>query len=117
MRIEVFYRTVKQNLGLTSCYARPETAYFAHVELLFTAETLLCFATWQCNKEGAEQALSLCEVIGYFFNAGCRIRCCNQLIQVYFDTTTERFASLIDKLWPKSLDFKLWDWDYYPETA
>ena len=116
-RIEVFYRTVKQNLGLTSCYSRSETAHLAHVELLFTAQTLLCYATWQCNKEGAEQALSLCEVIGYFFNAGCRIRCCNQQIQVYFDTTTERFASLIDKLWPKTLDIRLWCWDYYPETA
>ncbi len=31
-RIEVFYRTVKQNLGLTSCYARSKTAHFAHVE-------------------------------------------------------------------------------------
>ncbi|WP_238492508.1 hypothetical protein [Desulfotruncus alcoholivorax] len=84
---------------------------------MFTANTLLCYATWECNKEGAEQALSLCEVIGCFFNAACRISCCNQQIQVYFDTATERFASLIDKLWPKSLDFKLWNWGYYPETA
>ncbi|WP_366924369.1 transposase [Metallumcola ferriviriculae] len=115
-KIEVFYRTVKQNLGLTSCYAQSEPAHFAHVELLFTAQTLLCYATW-CNKEGAEQAPSLCEVVRYFFNAGCRIRCIKQLIQVYFDTATERFASLIDRFWPKDLELRLWNWDYYPGTA
>ncbi|WP_165613720.1 hypothetical protein [Desulfotruncus arcticus] len=38
-------------------------------------------------------------------------------IQVYFDTVTERFASLTDKLWPNSLEFKLWNWGYYPEIA
>ena len=116
-KIEVFYRTAKQNLGLTSCYARSETAHFAHMELLFTAKTLLCYANWDFNKEGAEQAPSLCEVIRCFFNAGCRIRCCEQLIQVYFDTATQRFSRLIDRFWPKSLELKLWNWDYYPETA
>lgn len=116
-KIEVFYRTVKQNLGLTSCYAQSETAHFAHVELLFTAKTLLCYATWECNKEGAEQDPSLCEVVRYFFNASCRIRCCEQLIQVYFDTTTERFSSLIDKFWPQSLKLGLWSWNYFPDTA
>jgi len=116
-KIEVFYRTVKQNLGLTSCYAQSQPAHFAHVELLFTAQTLLCYATWECNKEGTEQAPSLCEVVRYFFNAGCRIRCSEQQIQVYFDTVTERFARLIDKFWPQSLEPRLWNWDYYPGTA
>jgi len=116
-RIEVFYRMAKQNLGLTSCYAQSEAAHFAHVELLFTAKTLLCYAAWECNKEGAEQAPSLCEVVRYFFNAGCRIRCCEQLIQVYFDTATERFSRLIDKFWPQSLERRLWSWEYYPGTA
>ncbi|MDA8212464.1 MAG: transposase [Clostridia bacterium] len=116
-KIEVFYRTAKQNLGLTSCYARSETAHFAHMELLFTAKTLLCYANWEFNKEGAEQAPSLCEVIRYFFNASCRINCCNQLTQVYFDTATERFSRLIDRFWPEFLELKLWSWEYYPETA
>lgn len=116
-RIEVFYRMAKQNLGLTSCYAQPEAAHFAHVELLFTAKTLLCYAAWVCNKEGAEQAPSLCEVVRYFFNADCRIRCCKQQIQVYFDTATKCFSRLIDKFWPQSLELRLWNWDYYPETA
>ncbi|MCL4439810.1 MAG: transposase [Firmicutes bacterium] len=116
-KIEVFYRTAKQNLGLTSCYAQSEAAHFAHVELLFTANTLLCYANWDFNKEGAEQAPTLCEVIRYFFNASCRIHCSEQLIQVYFDTATQRFARLIDRLWPKSLDLKLWSWVFYPGTA
>jgi hypothetical protein len=116
-RIEVFYRTAKQNLGLTTCYAQSETAHLAHVELVFTAKTLLCFAAWEFNKEGAEQALPLCEVIRYFFNAGCRISCSNQLIQVYFDTTTKRFSRLIDKFWPQFLKFGLWRWNYSPGTA
>lgn len=116
-RIEVFYRMAKQNLGLTSCYAQSETAHFAHVEMVFTANTLLCYATWHCNEEGVEQALSPCEVVGYFFNAGCRIHSCKKQIQVYFDITTQRFASLINKFWPKFLELKLWYWEYYPGTA
>lgn len=42
-RIEVFYRMVKQELGLTNCHSRSEASHFAHMELLFTAETLLCY--------------------------------------------------------------------------
>ncbi|NLI93341.1 MAG: transposase, partial [Peptococcaceae bacterium] len=109
--------TSKQDLGLTFCYAQSEAAHFAHVELLFTAKTLLCYASWEFNKEGVEQALSLCEVIRCFFNAGCRISCSEQLIQVYFDTATERFSRLLDKFWPHFLDIRLWSWKYYPETA
>ena len=55
-RIEVFYRTAKQNLGLTSCCAQSEAAHFAHAELLFTAKALLCYAIWEFNKEGVDQA-------------------------------------------------------------
>ena len=116
-RIEVFYRTVKQNLGLTSCYAQSETAHFAHVELLFTANTLLCYAMWELNKEGADQAPTLSEMVRYFFNASCRICCYEQLIQVYFDMTTKRFARLIEKFWSSNLNLRLWSWDFYPATA
>ena len=87
------------------------------MELLFAAKTLLCYANRDLNKEGAEQAPSLCEVIRYFFNAGCRINCSKQLIQPYFDTATQRFARLIDRFWPKSLELKLWSWEFYPGTA
>lgn len=52
-----------------------ETAHFTHVELLFTAKTFLCYTTWgENNKECAEQAPSLSEVVRYFFNVGCRIQ-------------------------------------------
>ena len=64
-----------------------------------------------------EAALPPCEVVRYFFNAGCRIYCGKQQIQVYFDITTRRFASLIKKFWPKFLELKLWNWNYYPGTA
>jgi len=116
-RIEVFYRTVKQNLGLTSCYAQSETAHQAHLELVFMAQTLICFAVWECNKEGADEVPPPCEVVRYFFNAGCRIICWNQMIQVYFDTATQRFTRLIEKFWPKTLELKLWNWNFYPSTA
>ncbi|MDR3587616.1 MAG: hypothetical protein P4L59_20230 [Desulfosporosinus sp.] len=96
-QLKFFYRMAKQNLGLAACYAQSEAAHFAYVELMFTAKTLLCYAAWECNKEGTEQTPSLCEVVRYFFNAGCRIKCCEQLIQFYSDTATERFSRLIDK--------------------
>jgi hypothetical protein len=57
-KIEVFYRTTKQELGLTNCHSRSGSAHFAHMELLFLAETLLCFSKWECNKEGTNEALS-----------------------------------------------------------
>jgi len=47
MQNRSFYRAIKQNLGLTSCYAQTEAAHLAHMELLFTAKTLICFATWE----------------------------------------------------------------------
>jgi len=116
-RIEVFYRAVKQDLGLTSCYAQSEAAHFAHVELLFTAKTLLCYAFWELNKEGAEQAPTLSEMVRYFFNASYRIDCSKQQIQINFDTTAGRFARLINNFWPSFLEIGLWSWDIYPVTA
>lgn len=116
-RIEVFYRAVKQDLGLTSCYAQSETAHFAHVELLFTAKTLLCYSFWELNKEGAEQVPTHSEMVRYFFNASCRIDCYEQQIQIHFDTTTMRFARLINSFWPTLLEMGLWSWDIYPATA
>ena len=51
-------------------------------------------------KNGFEYPMLWRFWVKYFFNAGCRIRCNEQQIQVYFDTATERFARLIDKFWP-----------------
>ncbi|MGI6726984.1 MAG: hypothetical protein ACOX4P_00265 [Anaerovoracaceae bacterium] len=80
---------------MTSCYAQSETAHFAHVELLFTAKTLLCYAFWELNKEGTEQAPTLSEMVRYFFNVSYRIDCSEQQIQIHFDTIAERFARLL----------------------
>lgn len=116
-KIEVFYRFAKQELGLTSCYARNESAHFAHIELLFLAQTLLCYAGWVLNKEGAEFAPTHYDMVKSFFNASCRIYCDKQQIQFYFDTTMALFASLFRNLWPTFIDLRLWNWDYYPLTA
>lgn len=116
-RIEVFFRNAKQELGLTSCFARSEAAHFAHLELLFTAETLLCYGKWELNQKGVDSAPSHSDMVRCFFNASHRIDCCEQLIQVYFDMTGERFARLFEKFWPCSLNFNLWNWNHFPENA
>lgn len=115
-RIEVFYRTVKQELGLTNCHSQSEASHFAHMELLFTAETLPCYAKWECNKEGAEEALSHCEMVRYLFNASHQICCYEQQIQVYF-TTGDRFSRFIEKFWPSHPFLLLWNWYYLPASA
>jgi len=117
IRAHFSYRTAKQDFGLNSCTARSETAHFAHIELLFTAITLVSFALWEGNREGVESAPTLSEIARSFFNASYRISCYNQQIQVYFGTTTERFASLFDAFWPKSFDFKLWSWKLLSQSA
>ncbi|WP_345789118.1 transposase [Pelotomaculum propionicicum] len=116
-RIEVFYRTIKQELGLTNCHSWSEEAHFAHMELLFTVGTLLCYARWECNKEGAEEALSHREMVRYLFNASHRICCYEQQIQVYFDTTGDRFSRFIEKFWPPHPFLWLWNWCHLPITA
>ena len=72
--------------------------------LLMCGKTLLCYAFWELNKEGAEQAHTHSEMVRCFFNASCRIDCYEQQIQINFDTTTERFARLIDNFWPTLLE-------------
>ena len=50
-RIEVFFRSAKQELGFESCHSTSEAHQLAHLELLFATETLLAYALWQVNKE------------------------------------------------------------------
>jgi hypothetical protein len=50
-RIEVFFRTAKQELSLEQCHSTSEAHQLAHLELLFATETLLAYALWQLNKE------------------------------------------------------------------
>lgn len=116
-RIEVFYRTVKHGLGLTNCHSRSEASHFVHIELLFTAETLLCYARWECNKEGAEGTLAHREMVRYLFNASHRVCRYGQQIQVYFDTTGDWFSRFIEKFWPPKPFLLLCNWFYLPATA
>jgi hypothetical protein len=107
-RIEVFYRTAKQDLGLTSCFAQSENAHFAYVKHFL----------WQVkNKEDAEQAPTISEMVRYFFNANYRICCYQQHIQVYFDTTVQHYSSIFETFWTNTWDFHLWYWDSYTETV
>jgi hypothetical protein len=50
-RIEVFFRTAKQELAFEKCHSESEAHHHAHFELLFAAETLLAVALFELNKE------------------------------------------------------------------
>ncbi len=116
-RIEVFYRMAKQNLGLTSCYARSETAHFAHMELVFTANTLISYAAWHCKEDGVEEALPPAKWSGTFSTPVAGFTVISSKSKSILTISTRRFASLNKKFWPKILELKLWNWDYYPGTA
>jgi IS4 transposase len=49
-RIEVFFRTAKQELAFEKCHSESEAHHHAHFELLFAAETLLAVALFELNK-------------------------------------------------------------------
>jgi len=114
-RIEVFFRNAKQELGLANCQARNENAHFAHVEMLFFAETLISYSRWLIIEEGAESVPSHREMIRSVFNALCRIECFEQSIQVHFGTEAMVYASLIQKCWPTEVRLGLWN--IYPSSA
>jgi SRSO17 transposase len=50
-RIEIFFRTAKQELGFEKCHSESEAHHHAHFELLFVTETLLAVAQLELNKE------------------------------------------------------------------
>jgi hypothetical protein len=105
--IEVFFRTAKQELGLNCCHSISENHHYAHIELLFTAETLLAFARWQLIIEGVEEDFTHGQMVRSFFNAAYSIvlkaNRTLKTIQVYFATDVRRFASLINKFWPVNI--------------
>lgn len=101
-KIEVFYRNAKQELGLTSCHSQSKEAHEAHIEMIFIAETMLCYANWELNKDGVI-ILTHGEMVREIINASHRILHKDKL-QVYFDTSVARFTRLFKKLWPKSYD-------------
>ena len=52
-KLEVFYCNSKQELGLTSCHSQSKVAHEAHIQMIFITETLLNYANWEMNKDGA----------------------------------------------------------------
>ncbi|MDQ0115055.1 hypothetical protein J2T15_004512 [Paenibacillus harenae] len=42
---------IKQELGFEHCHSTSESHQHAHLELVFTTESLLAYALWQINKE------------------------------------------------------------------
>lgn len=116
-KIEVFYRNAKQELGLTSCHSKYKEAHEAHIEMIFIAETMLCYANWELNKEG-DIILTHGEMVREIINASHRISIRNSL-QVYFDTTIAKYTSFFKKFWPKFYDlgFGLLPFHFMAQTA
>lgn len=110
--IEVFFRTAKQELGLTNCHSTSEAHHHAHIELLFTAETLLSYAKWELNgnEKGIEEGFTHGEMVRNFFNAQYTIveKTTGGLktIQIYFDIDVRQFARLLDNFWPQDIKLR-----------
>lgn len=98
-KIEIFYRNAKQELGLTSCHSQSKAAHEAHIEMIFLTETILNYANWELNKDGAI-TLTHGEMIRGVINAKHRTCIRKNTVQVYFATTCTKFASLFKKFWP-----------------
>ena len=110
-RIEVFFRTAKQELGLAQCHSTSEAHHNAHIELLFTAETLLSYAKWELNDKdkSVEGSFTHGQMVNCFFNAqySIDVKTKNGIttMQIYFDIDVRCFARLLEKLWPD--DYRL----------
>jgi len=72
-RIEVLFRTAKQELGILNCHSPNENHIHAHLSLLFTAETLVRYITWQ-QKTANEEDCIHGQVIRNLLCIRCRVR-------------------------------------------
>jgi len=121
--IEVFFRNGKQELGLNDCHSTNENHIHAHLSLLMVAETLVRYAQWKYNeKTDMEQEVTHGQVVAFLFHTRCEVNAKNKdSIQVYFDMTTQRFASFFNKYWPNYFSMKWFDsqknWDIYPQSG
>lgn len=108
-RIEVFFRAAKQELGLTECHSIVEIHHHAHLQLLYTAESLLNYAKWQLDKDKAsnEEGYTHGEMVNSLFHTRCQIKLkakgIIQKIYVHFDTEVAQFARLFKLFWPNEL--------------
>jgi hypothetical protein len=113
-RIEVFFRTAKQELALEQCHSTSETHQHGHLELLFATETLLAYALWQLNKEKTsdEEGYTHGEMVRGLFHTRCQVRTKYhmgiQRIYVDFDIQAQQFARLFDLFWPEHYLMLLW---------
>ncbi|TVY10350.1 transposase [Paenibacillus cremeus] len=91
-RIEVFFRTAKQELAFEKCHSDSEAHHHAHFELLFAAETLLAVALYELNKEKTsdDEGYTHGKMVRGLFHTRCQLRKRNhqgsQRIYVDFDT-------------------------------
>ena len=114
-RIQVLFRTVKQELGMLNCHSPNENQIHAHMTLLFTAETLIQYILWEQKTAGKEDCTHG-QVIRNLLCIRCRTRQAarqneQDSIVIDLDTPAQHFARLISKLWPKTLDLRWFDPD------
>ncbi|WP_240489077.1 transposase [Cohnella thermotolerans] len=122
-RIEVFFRTAKQELGFEKCHSTSEAHHHAHLELLFAAETLLAYALWQLNKEKTsdDEGCTHGEMVRGLFHTRCQINTRThkgkERVYVDFDIQAQQFASLFRLFWPESLDLRWFSKSSYQELG
>ncbi len=126
-RIEVFYRAAKQDLGLTACRAETEQAHFAHIEMVFIAETFVKLAMKEYHDSsgqgnGDEGILTHGQVIQGLIIASVWIEHVahqgKARILVKFDTTSDMFSRVILRLWPDIFQLLPWpNCNLLPATA
>ena len=109
-RIEVLFRTAKQELGMLNCHSPNENHIHAHMSLLFTAETLIRYIAWE-QKTAGEEDCTHGQVIRNLLCIRCRTRQAvrrNETgsITIDLDTPAKPFARLIQKYWPTRLELR-----------
>jgi hypothetical protein len=109
-RIEVLFRTAKQELGMLNCHSPNENHIHAHLTLLLTAETLVRYITWE-QKTAGEEDCTHGQVIRNLLCIRCRTRQATRQneqnpIVIDLDTPAKRFARLLHKFWPSTLELR-----------
>lgn len=68
-----FFRRAKQDLGLANCHSTTEEHHHAHLELFFTADTILGFTPWEMNKEKTsdDESYTHDEMVRCLFHTRC----------------------------------------------
>lgn len=109
--IEIFFRNAKQELGLNNCHSTNEKHIHAHISLLFLAESLVRFAQWKYNeKKDMKEKVTHGQVVSLLFHTPCEVRAeSKDSIQVYFDTTIQKYANFLELYWPRNLTMEWFD--------